>query len=96
VLANIKAVNNACDGRVAAHGIDRDDRALVPRPRINLILYHGVLGPRAAWRAEVVQHQTSETGDDAGVKDSATEGAREALIPPRRRGVTLAVSVGRR
>jgi len=24
---------------------------LVPRPRINLILYHGVLGPRAAWRA---------------------------------------------
>ena len=23
---------------------------LVPRPRINLVLYHGVLGPRAAWR----------------------------------------------
>lgn len=23
---------------------------LVPKPRINLILYHGVLGPRAAWR----------------------------------------------
>jgi hypothetical protein len=22
---------------------------LIPRPRINLILYHGVLGPRAAW-----------------------------------------------
>jgi hypothetical protein len=29
--------------------------ALVPRPRINLILYHGVLAPRAAWRAQVVQ-----------------------------------------
>ena len=28
---------------------------LVPRPRINLILYHGVLGPRAAWRSEVVR-----------------------------------------
>ena len=27
---------------------------LVPRPRINLLLYHGVLGARAAWRAEVV------------------------------------------
>ena len=27
---------------------------LVPRPRINLLLYYGVLGPRAAWRAEVV------------------------------------------
>jgi hypothetical protein len=23
---------------------------LVPRPRVNLLLYHGVLGPRAAWR----------------------------------------------
>ena len=29
--------------------------ALTPRPRINLILYHGVLGPRAAWRALVVR-----------------------------------------
>jgi hypothetical protein len=27
---------------------------LVPRPRVNLVLYHGVLAPRAAWRAEVV------------------------------------------
>ena len=30
---------------------------LVPRPRINLVLYHGVLAPRAAWRAEVVFRQ---------------------------------------
>ena len=28
---------------------------LTPRPRINLILYHGVLAPRAAWRSLVVQ-----------------------------------------
>ena len=27
---------------------------LIPRPRVNLILYHGVLAPRAAWRARVV------------------------------------------
>ena len=27
---------------------------LIPRPRINLILYHGVLGPRATWRSLVV------------------------------------------
>jgi hypothetical protein len=27
---------------------------LVPRPRVNLILYYGVLGARAAWRPEVV------------------------------------------
>jgi hypothetical protein len=26
---------------------------LLPRPRINLVLYHGVLAPRAAWRAAV-------------------------------------------
>ena len=51
---------------------------LVPRPRINLILYHGVLGPRAAWRAEVVRRQPSGEGGDAGLKDSATEQAREA------------------
>ncbi len=30
---------------------------LVPRPRINLVLYHGVLAPRAASRAEVVRRQ---------------------------------------
>jgi len=51
---------------------------LVPRPRINVILYHGVLGPRAVWRAEVVRRQTSGDGGDAGVKDSATDQAREA------------------
>lgn len=28
--------------------------ALTPRPRVNLILYHGVLVPRAAWRRAVV------------------------------------------
>ena len=49
---------------------------LVPRARINLILYHGVLGPRAAWRAEVVRCQTSGEGG-AGLKTSAAELARE-------------------
>jgi hypothetical protein len=50
---------------------------LVPRPRINLILYHGVLGPRAAWRADVVRRQMSGDSGEAGVKDSASEQARE-------------------
>jgi hypothetical protein len=50
---------------------------LVPRPRINLILYHGVLGPRAAWRADLVRRQTSGDGGDARSKESATEQARE-------------------
>lgn len=51
--------------------------ALVPRPRINLILYHGVLGPRAAWRSEVVPRATSEDGRDVE-KESATEQVLDA------------------
>ena len=38
--------------------------ALTPRPRINLILYHGVLAPHARWRARVVAYGS------IGVKDS--------------------------
>ena len=26
---------------------------LVPRPRVNLVLYHGVLAPRAAWAVPI-------------------------------------------
>ena len=29
--------------------------ALIPRPYINLIVYHGVLAPNAKWRREVVE-----------------------------------------
>ena len=41
---------------------------LVPRPRVNLILYYGVLGARAAWRSEVVPRQTSIRNTHAGHK----------------------------
>ena len=34
---------------------------LVPRPRINLLLYHGVLAPNAPWRREVVARAEPET-----------------------------------
>ena len=51
---------------------------LVPRPRINLILYHGVLAPRAAWWSAVVRRRTSEDGREARLTASATEPAREA------------------
>jgi DNA polymerase III delta prime subunit len=44
---------------------------LVPRPRINLILYHGVLGPRAAWRSEVVPCPASDDGRDVGKESAA-------------------------
>jgi hypothetical protein len=51
---------------------------LVPRPRINLILYYGVLAPRAAWRADVVRRRSSGEGGDAGMTASATAPAGEA------------------
>ena len=45
---------------------------LVPRPRINLILYHGVLGPRAAWRSAVVR-RGSPSGGEARIEDSSVQ-----------------------
>jgi Putative transposase len=30
--------------------------ALIPRPRINLVVYHGVLAPHAGWRARVLAY----------------------------------------
>ena len=35
--------------RRQAQGHPEPRRGMIPRPRINLILYHGVLGPRATW-----------------------------------------------
>ena len=54
---------------------------LVPRPRINLMLYHGVLGPRAAWRSAVIRRKTSEESRDAGVTEAPTAQACEADTP---------------
>ena len=34
--------------------------ALVPPPRAHLLSYHGVFGPNAAWRSEIVPHPTSK------------------------------------
>jgi hypothetical protein len=48
---------------------------LVPRPRINLLLYYGVLAPRAAWRAEVVGRA------GAGVEPSGAAVAPEVGAP---------------
>src|SRR5438094_8294717 len=42
--------------------------ALTPRPRINVVLYHGVLAPRAKWRASAVTYGRADaaaTQDDA-------------------------------
>jgi hypothetical protein len=44
--------------------------ALTPRPRINLLLYYGVLGARSAWRARIaVTDSASRTTAPAGTAD---------------------------
>ena len=56
---------------------------LTPRPRINLILYHGVLAPRAAWRSLVVGHEQA-----AGPGDGGTDRVPDQSAPSDRpRGV---------
>jgi hypothetical protein len=50
---------------------------LIPRPRINLILYHGILGPRAAWRSLVVGFgNTTDCGE--GITTDAPRAAERA------------------
>ena len=58
--------------------------ALTPRPRINLILYHGVLGPRAAWRSLVVQFGTTDCPSAAA--DSAPADKAHPETADRRPG----------
>ncbi len=56
--------------------------ALTPRPRINLVLYHGVLAPRAAWRKGIVPPVSiaggakGETEAAACADDSGPDGVR--------------------
>jgi hypothetical protein len=57
---------------------------LVPRPRINLLLYHGVLAPRAAWRSAVVPRPAPAAGREAGGPEADTNEA-DAQETARRR-----------
>lgn len=54
---------------------------LVPRPRINLILYYGVLGAGAAWRSAVVRRETSDGGEAAGLTEDPRAQAGHADTP---------------
>jgi hypothetical protein len=49
--------------------------ALVPRPRINLVLYYGVFAPRAAGRRGIVP------GGDGGAREARRELARRPANP---------------
>lgn len=71
---------------------------LTPRPRVNLILYYGVLAPRAVWRAEVVGEQPAlvqpaSVRDGGGHPDAAAVnghgGAAHPPDPPARSWAAL-------
>ncbi len=57
---------------------------LVPRPRVNLILYYGVLGARASWRSEVVPRPASDLDPAAG-DPADDDGLATAPDPAQRR-----------
>ena len=57
---------------------------LTPRPRVNLILYYGVLAPRAAWRAAIVASAAST--DAAGVDPLTANNVDHADSEARRGG----------
>jgi Putative transposase/Transposase zinc-binding domain len=63
---------------------------LTPRPRVNLVLYHGVLAPRAAWRQRVVAFRASE-----GVGAAGEPGEGEPPARPTGRGRRWAALMAR-
>jgi len=68
-----------------AQGHPEPRRGMIPRPRINLILYHGVLGPRAAWRSLVVGFGNTTDGGEATSADGPTAGEH---VAPRQASAT--------
>jgi hypothetical protein len=56
--------------------------ALTPRPSVNLILYHGVLAPRAAWRKAIVPPGAPEPEGGSSTRlGSSREGAASGRGP---------------
>jgi len=62
--------------------------ALTPRPEINLVLYHGVLAPRARWRPDVVAYRRTQ-------RDRATDPRAEGEGAHRPRYWTWALLMRR-
>lgn len=58
--------------------------ALTPRPRINLVLYHGVLAPHAGWRARVVAYSAPPVEAPVGAGASANGTDDSAAAPSSR------------
>ena len=59
---------------------------LTPRPRINLILYHGVLAPRAAWPSQVVEHAPSPAVSEPARRRRLHERATKRIASSPRPG----------
>jgi Putative transposase len=58
--------------------------ALTPRPRINLVLYHGVLAPHSGWRARVVAYDAPPVQAPAAASASADANDAPPAAPPSR------------
>ena len=59
---------------------------ITPRPRINLILYHGVLAPRAAWRTQVIEHGHSPDVRGQASTEAVTPEGGQPIAGPRQPG----------
>jgi len=55
--------------------------ALTPRPRINLVIYHGVLAPHAGWRAHVAGYGAPPVEAPVVASESAEENAEPPAAP---------------
>ncbi|MBI5624182.1 MAG: transposase [Elusimicrobia bacterium] len=51
--------------------------ALTPRPRVNLVLYHGVLAPHACWRHRAVAYEDSGSLRETPAAESEARGVSE-------------------
>jgi hypothetical protein len=70
---------------------------LIPRPRINLVLYYGLLAPRAPWRGEVVASAVSEGSDGPAGRTAGAPGDDATASPsPRRPSACLWADLMRR
>jgi len=59
---------------------------ITPRRRINLILYHGVLAPRAAWRSQIVEYAPSPDVRNPALTEAAAAASDQPIAGPRRPG----------
>jgi hypothetical protein len=53
---------------------------LVPRPQVNLLLYHGVLAPRAAWRRQIVPTPSTVVAPTCATDEATTSTPGDTLI----------------